>query len=263
MSTEGRGATPYYRPLGAELEVFRAARERRLPLLLQGPTGCGKTRFVTAMAHAVSAPVVSVACNEDTSSADLIGRFLLQGGDTVWQDGPVTRAVRAGAILYLDEIAEAREDVIVLLHSLTDDRRSLYIDRTNEVIQAGQGFQLIASYNPGYQRGLKDLKPSTRQRFIALSFRYPPESIESEIVERESGCESSVASRLVKLANMIRALTDMGLAETVSTRLLVHAALLITHGLEARAACIAAIVEPLSDDPDHLRVLRDLVALRF
>ncbi len=252
---------PYYRAIAREREVFRSAWQHRLPLLLKGPTGCGKSRLVEAMAFELDRPLVTVACNDETSAADLLGRWLVKGGDTVWQDGPVTRAVRTGAILYLDEIAEAREDVIVVLHPLSDHRRQLYLDRHDETLVAPPGFMLVASFNPGYRRGPKDMKPSTRQRFIALSFGYPEESVEIEIVARESGIEPGVAKRLVAAARKIRALGELGLAETVSTRLLVAAARLIGAGFPPRAACHAAIVQPLTDDEATLRAMQDVVDL--
>ncbi len=254
-------AQPYYRPVGRECDVFRFACEHQLPLLLKGPTGCGKSRLVEAMAATLGRPLVTVACNDETSASDLLGRWLIRGGDTVWQDGPVTRAVRQGAILYLDEVAEAREDVIVVLHPLSDHRRELHVDRHDETLVAPREFMLVASFNPGYRRGPKDLKPSTRQRFVALALDYPEESIEVEIVAREAGVEPALAKRLVALGRRIRSLGELGLAETVSTRLLVAAARLVRAGLPARAACNAAVVQPLSDDPATLRAMQDVVDL--
>jgi nitric oxide reductase NorQ protein len=213
------------------------------------------------MAVVAHLPLIQVSCNEDTSASDLLGRFLIKGGDTVWQDGPVTRAVRLGAMLYLDEVAEAREDVVVLLHSLADHRRELFVDRTNETLKAPSQFQLVASYNPGYQRGMKELKPSTRQRFVGLSFGYPPSEVEAEIIQMESGAPDSICNKLVALARQIRSLKDLDLPETVSTRLLVHAAKLIVSGLPPRMACGAAIAEPLTDQREILAALRDLIAL--
>ncbi len=254
---------PYYRPVGHEVEVFRRAHAQRLPVLLKGPTGCGKSRFVEHMAAALGRPLVTVACNDETSAADLLGRWLVRGAETVWQDGPVTRAVRAGAILYLDEVAEAREDVIVVVHPLTDHRRRLFIDRRDEAVAAAEGFMLVASFNPGYRRGLKELKPSTRQRFVALSFDYPAPDVEAEVVRAESDVDAGVARRLVSLAGKIRALEEPGLAETASTRLLVQAAQLIRVGLAPRAACAAAVVQPLTDDVTTARALQDLADLTF
>ncbi|MFO0675310.1 MAG: CbbQ/NirQ/NorQ/GpvN family protein [Polyangiaceae bacterium] len=257
------GPTPYYRAVGREEDVFRHASTARLPLLLKGPTGCGKSRFVEAMAHASGRPLVTVACNDETSAADLLGRWLVRGGDTVWQDGPVTRAVREGAILYLDEVAEAREDVIVVLHPLSDHRRVLFVDRKDETLAAPDTFMLIASYNPGYRRGLKELKTSTRQRFVTLRFDYPPREVEIEVVRTEAGVDEAVARRLVGIAEKARSLDTLALVETVSTRLLVHAGTLIRHGLPPRAACAAAIVQPLTEDADAARALQDLADLSF
>lgn len=257
----GVSAGPYYQPVGRECEVFRLASANRLPLLIKGPTGCGKSRFVEAMASELGRPLVTVACNEETSAADLLGRWLVVGGDTVWQDGPVTRAVRSGAILYLDEVAEAREDVIVVLHPLTDHRRQLHIDRHDETLVAPASFMLVASFNPGYRRGPKELKPSTRQRFLALHFDYPEERVETEIVSREAGIEASLAKRLVVLGRKIRSLSELGLSETVSTRLIVLAARLAHAGLPPRLAARVAMVEPLTDDPVTIRALEDVVDL--
>jgi nitric oxide reductase NorQ protein len=252
---------PYYRPTGQEVSVFLKAYENRLPLLLKGPTGSGKSRFVQAMAHKLRRPLVTVACNDETSATDLLGRWLIQGGDTVWQDGPVTRAVRSGAILYLDEIAEAREDVMVVIHPLSDHRRELYVDRHDEVLQAPSSFMLAVSFNPGYQRHLKDLKPSTRQRFVALDFEYPAEDLEVEIVCAESQVATDVARALVRFARKVRKLQELGLRETVSTRLLVSAGQLIRSGLAPRLACHVAVVSPLTDDPVVMETLDDVVAL--
>jgi nitric oxide reductase NorQ protein len=254
---------PYYRPIRHEVEVFRHAYRNQLPLMLKGPTGCGKSRYVEAMAQETGRPLVTVACHDETSAADLLGRYLIKGGDTVWEDGPVTRAVRQGAILYLDEIAEAREDVVVVLHPLTDHRRQVFLDRRNETLQAPREFMLVVSYNPGYQRGLKQLKPSTRQRFVGLSFGYPVEPIEAEIVQRESGVDAATAKRLVSLATKVRGLQELGLAESVSTRLLVDAGKLMQGGLSPRIACEVAVVEPLTDDLVVINSLKDLSALIF
>lgn len=254
---------PYYRVVGEEEAVFRRAYEAKLPLLLKGPTGCGKSRFVEAMAHALGRPLVTVSCHDDTSATDLLGRYLVQGGDTVWQDGPVTRAVREGAILYLDEIAEARDDVVVVLHPLSDHRREVHLDRRNEIVRAPEGFLLVASFNPGYQRGFKELKPSTRQRFVTLAMSYPAPEVEAEIVAVEGRVDASVARRLVTLGTKIRKLETAGLRETVSTRLLVQTAKLVASGLPPRTACRVAIVESLSDDPSVVEALTDLANLAF
>jgi nitric oxide reductase NorQ protein len=252
---------PYYREIGIEKQIFLGVRERKLPLLLKGPTGTGKSRFVEAMAHELGAEFIKVSCNEDTSASDLLGRFLLKGNETIWQDGPVVRAVKSGALLYLDEIAEAREDVIVVLHSLTDHRREIAIDRLNEVLLAPASFMLVASFNPGYQSRLKEMKPSTRQRFVTLEFDYPSEAIEAEIIQKETDCGEKVAAKLALLAKKIRSLDDLTLRETVSTRLLVNAAHLIKSGIEPRSACKVAIVNSLTDDRPVARGLGDLCAL--
>lgn len=254
---------PYYREIGNEKKIFMGAFERKLPVLLKGPTGSGKSRFVESMAHQLGREMIKVSCNEDTSSSDLLGRFLLKGNETLWQDGPVVRAVRSGALLYLDEIAEAREDVLVVLHSLTDHRREIIVDRTNEVLQAPAHFILVASFNPGYQSRLKEMKPSTRQRFVTLEFDYPSEEIEREIIEQETQCSSKVANQLAILAKKIRSLDELTLRETVSTRLLVNAAHLMQAGVEAREACAVAIVNSLTDDHSVSRGLKDLCALYF
>lgn len=254
---------PYYKRVGREIEVFEHAWKRKLPLLLKGPTGTGKSRFVEHMAARLGRELITVSCHEETSAVDLVGRYLVQGSDTVWQDGPLTRAVRSGAILYLDEVAEARPDTIVVLHSLTDHRRSLYIDRRNESLVAPAEFMLVASFNPGYQRGIKELKPSTRQRFLGLNFDYPVAAVEIEIVMVESGVAKPIAEKLVLLAAKVRKLVELGLSETVSTRLLVDAGQLIADQLPSRLACEVAIIEPLTDEPDTRAALRDLVAMMF
>jgi nitric oxide reductase NorQ protein len=250
---------PFYLPSGEECELFAAAHANRMPVLLKGPTGCGKTRFVAHMAARLGRPLYTVACHDDLSAADLIGRFLLKGGDTEWVDGPLTRAVREGAICYLDEVVEARKDVTVVLHPLTDDRRILPIERTGEVLEAGPHFMLVASYNPGYQNILKTLKPSTRQRFLAIDFDFPPAAREVEIVAAESGLPKDRAAPLVRLAGKIRALKGQDLEEGVSTRLLVYCATLIQGGMPVERAVRAALIEPLSDDADVKRGLLDLV----
>lgn len=254
---------PYYKTVHHEVEIFNSAHASKLPILLKGPTGCGKTRFVEWMAAKNKNSLVTVSCNEDTSAADLIGRFLIQGGDTIWQDGPVTRAVKNGHFLYLDEIAEAREDVVVVLHALCDYRQEIHIDRLDQTIPAAHGFQLVVSFNPGYQGSLKDLKPSTRQRFVSISFDYPAQEIESEIVASESQCQPELAKKLCALAKQIRSLDELTLRETVSTRLLIHAAKLVQSGLNERLACESGLVHALTDDAETTRALTDLCNLRF
>ncbi len=256
-------ALPYYRPLDRELALFEHCARQGLPLLLKGPTGCGKSRFVAHMAARLGRPLITVACHDDTTATDLLGRYLIQGDETVWQDGPVARAVRQGAVLYLDELAEARPDVIVAVHPLTDHRRELYLDRCDETLQAGPEFMLVASFNPFYQRGLKELKPSTRQRFVCLNFDYPTAQEEEEILMGETGTERNLARKLVALAHKLRAARDLGLAEVPSTRLLVDAARLIDSGLPERLACRTAIVEPLTDEREVAAAMADLVALIF
>lgn len=253
--------TTFYKTIGKEVEIFEHAYKNKLPLLLKGPTGTGKSRFVEFMAEKMGKKLYTVACHEETSSTDLIGRYIIKGNETVWIDGPMTRAVKEGAFLYLDEIAEARPDIIVALHSLTDHRRTLFIDKTGETVVADENFMLVATYNPGYQKGFKELKPSTRQRFVSLSFNYPDNELETEILVKETGVDEDVAKKLVKLGSKIRNLTQLGLAETVSTRLLVDASLLIKSGLPQRLSCDVAIAEPLTDDEDTLLALKDLISL--
>jgi nitric oxide reductase NorQ protein len=261
----GKGAAdaPFYLPQGDEISVFAAAHENDLPVLLKGPTGCGKTRFVAHMAARLGRPLHTVACHDDLSAADLIGRYLLKGGETVWVDGPLTRAVREGAICYLDEVVEARKDVTVVLHPLTDDRRILPIDRTGEEIEAAPGFMLVASYNPGYQNILKTLKPSTRQRFISLEFAFPRPEHEIPVVARESGLPEDRVKPLVRLAGKLRDLRGQDLEEGVSTRLVVYAATLIRQGMPVGRAIRVAMIEPLTDDADVKRGLLDLVTAVF
>jgi nitric oxide reductase NorQ protein len=256
--TKGAEA-PFYLPHGDECELFTAAHRNRMPLLLKGPTGCGKTRFVAHMAATLGRPLYTVACHDDLSAADLIGRYLLKGGNTEWVDGPLTRAVREGAICYLDEVVEARKDVTVVLHPLTDDRRILPIERTGEVLEAGSQFMLVASYNPGYQNILKTLKPSTRQRFLAVEFDFPSPQREIEIVSSESGLSKDKTAALVRLAGKLRALKGQDIEEGVSTRLLVYCATLIQDGMAIEKAVRAALIEPLSDDADVKQGLLDLV----
>ena len=259
----GAADAPFYLPQADEIAIFEAAAKNDLPVLLKGPTGCGKTRFVAHMAARLGRPLYTVACHDDLSAADLIGRYLLKGGETVWTDGPLTRAVREGAICYLDEVVEARKDVTVVLHPLTDDRRILPIDRTGEEIAAPPGFMLVASYNPGYQNILKTLKPSTRQRFVAMEFDFPAPDRETRIVAQESGLDTDRASALVRLAGKIRALKGQDLEEGVSTRLVVYAATLIGQGMAIDRAVSVAMIEPLTDDPDIRQGLRDLSVAVF
>jgi len=253
-------AVPFYRPVADECAVFEAAHRHGLPLLLKGPTGCGKTRFVEHMAARLGLPLFTVACHDDLSAADLIGRYLLKGGETEWVDGPLTRAVREGGICYLDEVVEARKDVTVVLHPLTDDRRRLVIDRTGEELAAPRSFMLVASYNPGYQSILKKLKPSTRQRFVSIGFDFPDPATETAVLVAEAGLDTGRADALVRLAGHIRKLSGMDLEEGVSTRLLVYAGTLIAGGMTVERALEAAIVAPLSDEAEVQQALRDLAA---
>lgn len=260
MNMQVTPTLPFYQPTGRECDLFETAYDHGLPLLLKGPTGCGKTRFVEHMAARLGKPLYTVACHDDLSAADLIGRYLLKGGETVWVDGPLTRAVREGGICYLDEVVEARKDVTVVLHPLTDTRRTLMIDRTGEELVAPRGFMLVASYNPGYQNVLKRLKPSTRQRFLSISFDFPEAETEIAVVARESGLEAGRVAPLVRLAGHIRNLSGMDLEEGVSTRLLIYAATLMAGGMGVDQALQAAVIEPLSDEPDVQLALRDLVS---
>jgi nitric oxide reductase NorQ protein len=253
--------TPYYHPIGKEIEVFEHAFKNKIPFLLKGPTGTGKSRFIEYMAHKLDKKLITISCHEETSSTDLIGRFIIKGAETIWLDGLLTTAIKEGAIIYLDEIAEARPDVIVAIHSLTDHRRELFIDKLGETVKAHNDFMLVASFNPGYQKGFKELKPSTRQRFIATSFAYPEAKIEAEILVNETGIELDIAKKLVNIATKIRNLTELGLAETVSTRLLVDAAKLIHSGLPKRLSVEVAVVEPLTDDLEVIEALKDLCNL--
>ena len=256
-------AEPFYLAAGDEVAIAERCHAGGLALMLKGPTGCGKTRFVEYLAWRLGRPLITVSCHDDLGASDLVGRFLLRHDDTVWQDGPLTRAVRSGAICYLDEVVEARQDTIVVLHSLTDHRRLLPIDRTGELLEAAPGFQLVVSYNPGYQRMLKDLKPSTRQRFVAIELGFPGAARETTIVERESGVDHGTAAALVELAGRLRALRVRGLAEVPSTRLLVAAGQLVARGTPLRDACQVAVVAPLSDDAILLGAMRELVDAMF
>jgi nitric oxide reductase NorQ protein len=260
---DAAGAEPYYLPSGDEIAIFEQCHARDLSVMLKGPTGCGKTRFIEHMAWRLGRPLITISCHDDLTASDLIGRFLIRHDGTAWQDGPLTRAVREGAICYLDEVVEARQDTVVVLHPLTDYRRILPIDKTGETIAAAPGFQLVVSYNPGYQRMLKDLKPSTRQRFVALDFDFPPLEREVAIVAHEGGGERAVAHALVSLGHRLRSLHDRGLAEVPSTRLLIAAARLIASGIPVREACQAALVSPLSDDATLVAAMRDLVDATF
>lgn len=249
---------PYYKPVAKEIEVFQQSYLNKIPFLLKGPTGTGKSRFIEYMAHQLDKQLITVSCHEETSSTDLIGRYIIKGAETIWLDGPLTTALKTGAILYLDEIAEARPDVIVAIHSLTDHRRELFIDKLGQTVKAHEDFMLVASFNPGYQRGFKELKPSTRQRFVALSFDYPDANSEADILVNETNISTSDAKKLVNIATKIRNLTELGLTETVSTRLLVDAAKLIHTGLPKRLAVHVAVVEPLTDDLETITALKDL-----
>jgi nitric oxide reductase NorQ protein len=251
---------PFYLPQGREVEVFEACHARSLPVMLKGPTGCGKTRFVEHMAWRTRRPLVTVACHDDLSASDLVGRYLIRANETVWQDGPLTRAVRMGAVCYLDEIVEARQDTVVVIHPLSDDRRVLPIDKTGELLHAAPGFQLVISYNPAYQHVLKDLKPSTRQRFVALEFGFPVPALETEIVTHEGGVDRATAAGLVALGGRLRQLRDRGLTEVPSTRLLVAAARLITVGVSPDEACRRAVAAPLTDDVEVLAAIHDVIA---
>ncbi|MEP2029793.1 MAG: CbbQ/NirQ/NorQ/GpvN family protein [Paracoccaceae bacterium] len=254
---------PYYQPTGDECALFEMAQNSGLPLLLKGPTGCGKTRYVEHMAARSGRKLFTVACHDDLSAADLIGRYLLRGGETEWVDGPLTRAVREGAICYLDEVVEARKDVTVVLHPLTDNRRTLMIDRTGEELHAPTGFMLVASYNPGYQNVLKRMKPSTRQRFLSIAFDFPDPKTEIAVIVQESGLDDARVASLVRLAGHIRNLSGMDLEEGVSTRLLIYASTLMKTGMAVDRALEAAVVEPLTDDEDIKTALRDLITVVY
>ncbi|MDP6064910.1 MAG: CbbQ/NirQ/NorQ/GpvN family protein [SAR202 cluster bacterium] len=276
---------PYYVPVGDEVELFEAAYEQKIPVLFKGPTGCGKTRFVEYMSYrlgqpltrvkqrsndgSVSAdeslniPLVTIACHEDLTASDLVGRYLLQGDSTIWIDGPLTRAVKAGGICYLDEIVEARKDTTVLIHPLTDHRRILPVEKRGELLEAAEGFLLVLSYNPGYQSALKDLKHSTRQRFVALEFDSPPAEIEAQIIEHEGGVDTKTAVQLAKLGEKVRNLREHGLAEGASTRLLIYAAKLISQGISPRRACQVAINWAVTDDKSIHGSIEEVIASIF
>ncbi|GAB0057802.1 Denitrification regulatory protein NirQ [Candidatus Magnetaquicoccaceae bacterium FCR-1] len=249
---------PYFASQGSEIELFDAAYRNRIPVLLKGPTGCGKTRFVEHMAWRLQRPLITVSCHEDMTTGDLVGRFLAVGGETIWQDGPLTRAVRHGCICYLDEIVEARKDTIVVIHPLADDRRVLPIDKLGMLLKAAPEFCLVISYNPGYQSVLKDLKQSTRQRFVAMEFDYPSADLEATILASETGIDPTLADLLVRFGQLTRNLKGNGLEEGASTRLLVHAARLIQSGTQPALACEAAITRVLTDDAEMLSAIQAL-----
>lgn len=254
---------PYYVAVGGEEQIFEQCHQSQLAVMLKGPTGCGKTRFVEYMAWRLGRELITISCHDDLTANDLIGRFLIRHEGTYWQDGPLTRAVREGAICYLDEVVEARQDTVVVLHSLTDHRRMLNIDKTGEQIAAPDSFQLVISYNPGYQRMLKDLKPSTRQRFVALDCNFPSLEQETAIVAHESGVNRATAHGLVGLGHRLRSLHDRGLAEVPSTRLLIATARLAAQGIPIRDACYSGLIGPLSDDATLVAAMRDLVNATF
>lgn len=254
---------PYYRAVGDEIEMYQAAYDVRMPVMLKGPTGCGKSRFVEYMAWKLQKPLITIACNEDMTASDLVGRFLLDINGTKWQDGPLTVAARVGAICYLDEVVEARQDTTVVIHPLTDHRRQLPLEKKGELVNAHKDFQIVISYNPGYQSLMKDLKQSTKQRFGGMKFDYPDSEIEIEIVAHEGGVESELAEKLVQVAQRSRNLKGHGLDEGMSTRLLVYAGQLMSQGISAKQACSMALVTPLTDDPDMRDTLDAAVATFF
>ncbi len=256
-------AEPYYEPTGDEVAVFEAAYRNKLPVLLKGPTGCGKTRFMEYMAWRLKRPLITVSCHDDLTASDLVGRFLVKGGETTWVDGPLTRAVRSGAICYLDEIVEARKDTMVVIHPLADDRRTLPIEKLGILVEADDRFCLAVSYNPGYQSVLKDLKQSTRQRFVALEFGYPSPDLERRIVATEAGVDMDTAEKLVRFAHMTRNLKGSGLEEGASTRLLVHAGKLIASGIAPTSACRSAIAQAVTDDEEMLAAVQELSSSVF
>jgi nitric oxide reductase NorQ protein len=254
---------PYYAEVGGEIGLFTIAARSRMPVMLKGPTGCGKTRFVQHMAWKLGRPLITVACHEDLTASDLVGRYLLKGGETVWVDGPLTLGVKHGAIVYLDEVVEARKDTTVIIHPLSDDRRLLPIEKKGQVIEAVDDFMLVISYNPGYQSVLKDLKQSTKQRFMAIEFTYPPAAIEAQVIEKEAGVDRDIAQKLVKLGEKVRNLRNHGLEEGVSTRLLIYAGQLIGKGIPPTRACEAAVARPITDDPDMQRSIAELMKAIF
>lgn len=250
-------------PTNNEIEVFERCFKNQLPLMIKGPTGCGKSQLVEFMSKKLSIPLINIACNEDTNASDLLGRFIIKGGETVWQDGPVTRAVRTGSLLYLDEIAEAREDVIVALHPLSDHRREVYLDKINETIKAPNNFMLVTSFNPGYQRGLKEMKPSTRQRFVNISMNYLELEKEALLLQELTLVSKDLAVKLASMAKKMRNMNQFNFKATLSTRLLVYASKLMKDGMNPRAACHVAIAESLSDDSETVEALKDLINLSF
>lgn len=254
---------PFYQAVGEEIQIFEAAYKQGLPILLKGPTGCGKTRFMEYMAWKLKRPLITVSCHDDLTASDLVGRFLISGGETVWIDGPLARAVRNGAICYLDEIVEARKDTTVVIHPLADDRRVLPMEKVGELLEATSDFCLAISYNPGYQSVMKDLKQSTRQRFVALEFDYPNAALETGIIIKESGIDTATATQLVKFAHMTRDLKGSGLDEGASTRLLVHAAKLMHEGVRPVTACKTAISQAITDDADMLTAMNELSTSLF
>jgi nitric oxide reductase NorQ protein len=260
---------PYYLPVGDEARIFSSAYKARLPVLLKGPTGCGKTRFIEYMTYQLgkemgtSLPLITVACHEDLTGSDLVGRYLLKGEETIWVDGPLSRAVKDGAICYLDEIVEARKDTTVLIHPLADHRRILPVEKRGQILEAHENFLLVISYNPGYQSVLKNLKHSTRQRFVAIGFQYPPRELEAEIIAHESGVSLEVAEELAKLAEKTRNLKDQGLEEGVSTRLLIYAGQLIAQGIKPRRACEVAVSQAVTDDSEVVRGIQEVVTSIF
>lgn len=255
----GNNEPPFYQATGNEISLFEQAWSQQMPLLIKGPTGCGKTRFVEHMAAKLGRPLYTVSCHDDLSATDLVGRHLIGNGETYWNDGPLTRAVREGAICYLDEVVEARKDTTVVIHPLSDDRRILPIERTGETLKAPPEFMLVISYNPGYQNLLKGMKPSTRQRFLSVTFDYPSTELETKILMLETSVDNHTATLLVKIANSLRSLKDQDLEESASTRLLVYAAMLIKNGFPILDACRAAIVEPLSDECETIDALMDVI----
>ena len=259
----GPAGAPFYQSLGNEEALFEQAWRHGMPVLIKGPTGCGKTRFVQYMAHRLNLPLYTVACHDDLSATDLVGRHLIGAEGTWWQDGPLTRAVREGGICYLDEVVEARQDTAVVLHPLADDRRELFIERTGETLKAPPGFMLVVSYNPGYQNLLKGMKPSTRQRFVAMRFDYPPAEEEVRIVANEAQGDVQLAAQVVKLGQALRRLEQHDLEEVASTRLLIFTARMIGAGMNPREACLACLAEPLTDDAQTVAALMDVVDVHF
>src|SRR5213593_3614081 len=254
---------PYYAEVNGEITLFTIAARSRMPVMLKGPTGCGKTRFVQHMAYCLKRPLITVACHEDLTASDLVGRYLLKGQETIWVDGPLTLGVKHGGIVYLDEIVEARKDTTVIIHPLSDDRRLLPIEKKGQVIEAVDEFMLVISYNPGYQSVLKDLKQSTKQRFMAMEFTYPPPEIEARVIEHEARVDKETAQRLVRLGQKVRNLRTHGLEEGVSTRLLIYAGELMGQGVAPARACEAAVTRPITDDPDMQRSIAELVNAIF